>query len=221
MTTLSYRDDSWCALPKHRIPRIFFKALCIVAISKSSVEHWEELRQNPKADNWDTHKKMVLKRYENMNITAGLVLTSSAVFISTNPRNNPISSLRKLSYTLELFSFIAALISLIIGTFVVIIYDPCYAHEDILGSFKKSRTRLICCLVLMASPSLSLVFSTATLMIAIFIAGFTSDKVFVQSLIGATCGTVFFLVLLAICIFKAHLMSAICHPPGATPAEQA
>jgi hypothetical protein len=36
------------------------------------------------------------------------------------------------SYILEVIAFVAALISLMTGTSVLIIYDTCYAHEDIL-----------------------------------------------------------------------------------------
>ncbi|KAG2036544.1 hypothetical protein BDR03DRAFT_444640 [Suillus americanus] len=176
-------SDEWCALPENAFFRVCFKSLCMIAISQSSVEHWEVLRQNSLRQNseelernstepkrnlteekWEKHKKMVINRFENMNITAGLVLTSSAVFISTNP---PIQSLipyaNQVSYILQVISFVAALMSLMTGTSVLIIYDTCYAHKDILQSFKESRLRLIICLVLMAFPTLALIVSTLTL----------------------------------------------------------
>ncbi|KAG1869281.1 hypothetical protein C8R48DRAFT_114051 [Suillus tomentosus] len=219
--SLPAKVPKWCALPENTFCRFCFKALCIVAISKSSVEHWEELRTNPKDEKWESHKKMVLKRFENMNITVGLVLTTSAVFISTAPPKDALPYASHASYMLETFSFVAALISLVVGTFVVIIYDPCYAHKDILGSFKKSRTRLICCLVLMAFPSLALLFSIVTLMIALFSAGFASDKAFVRSLMEAICAIVGFLIMLAIYVFMAHMRN-VAHPNAEdTPEEPA
>lgn len=210
----------------------------MIAISRSSVEHWEELRQisiksrqNPEVherssteEQWEKHKKMVIARFQNMNITAGLVLTSSTVFISTNP---PIELLvpyaNYVSYTLEVFSFVAALISLIVGTSVVIIYDPCYAHADILESFKESRLRLICCLMLMAFPSLALVASTLALMAAVFIAGITSDKVFMKVMSAITCVIIYILLMVAFYVFSTPLKKVAHYHAGATdmPEEEA
>ncbi|KAG2132321.1 uncharacterized protein EDB93DRAFT_911385 [Suillus bovinus] len=208
--TFSPSQRSWCDPPRNAFWRVWFKALCMTAISKSSVEHWKELSQNAEHDKFEKHKKVVLNRFENMNITAGLVLTTSAVFISTNP---PIQSLvpygNDVSYILEVFSFVAALISLIAGTSVVIIYEPCYAHKDILESFEKSRFRLICCLILMASPSLALVLSILGLMTAVFIAGFTSDKLFVKVLTGVIILIIILLAALAVYVFLAPLKKAI------------
>jgi len=109
------------------------------------------------------------------------------------------------SYTLEVFSFVAALISLIVGTSVVIIYDPCYAHADILESFKESRLRLICCLMLMAFPSLALVASTLALMTAVFIAGVTSDKVFMKVMSAISCVIIYILLIAALYVFNSPL----------------
>lgn len=236
--TSSHHDNSWCAPSKHVFFRGCYKLLCMIAISRSSVEHWEELRQisiesrqNPEVherssteEQWEKHKKMVIARFQNMNITAGLVLTSSTVFISTNP---PIELLvpyaNYVSYTLEVFSFVAALISLIVGTSVVIIYDPCYAHADILESFKESRLRLICCLMLMAFPSLALVASTLALMAAVFIAGITSDKVFMKVMSAITCVIIYILLMVAFYVFSTPLKKVAHYHAGATdmPEEEA
>lgn len=169
----------------------------------------EELKRNSTEEKSEKHKKMLINRFENMNITAGLVLTSSAVFISTSP---PIQSLipyaNQGSYILQVISFVAALMSLMTGTSVLIIYDSCYAHERILESCKESRWRLICCLLLMAFPTLALVVSTLALMSAIYIAGLTSDKLFVKVLTGASCGIFLLLVVLAIYVFEAPKKAA-------------
>lgn len=182
----------------------------MLAVSKSSVDHWEELRQGPTKDDWEKHKKMVLNRFENLNVTAGLVLTSSAVFISTSP---PIQSLipyaNEASYILQFTSFIAALMSLMTGTSVLIIYDPCYAHREILDSFRECRRRLILCLALMALPSLSLVFSTVVLMAAVLIAGFTSDQRLVKILTGITCALLVGLVVVIIDVFKVPMEKTV------------
>lgn len=110
------------------------------------------------------------------------------------------------SYILQVSSFVAALISLMTGTSVLIIYDTCYGNADmkrILNSLKRSRLRLVCCLILMAYPSLALAVSTLALLTAVFIAGFTSDKLFVKILTAVTYLTLALLGVLAVYVFSA------------------
>ncbi|KAG2751774.1 hypothetical protein P692DRAFT_201359622 [Suillus brevipes Sb2] len=137
----------------------------MIAVSKSSVEHLRHLAECPIKEEWIAHKEMVVNRFENMNVTAGLVLTTSAVFISTNPPSQPLMPYASHgSYILQVSSFVAALISLMTGTSVLIVYDTCYANNRILKSLMQSRSRRICCLILMAYPSLALAVSTLALM---------------------------------------------------------
>ncbi|KIK35552.1 hypothetical protein CY34DRAFT_568711 [Suillus luteus UH-Slu-Lm8-n1] len=92
------------------------------------------------------------------------------------------------------------------GTSVLIIYDTCYGNSDmkrILNSLKRSRLRLVCCLILMAYPSLALAVSTLALLTAVFIAGFTSDKLFVKILTAVTYLTLALLGVLAVYVFSA------------------
>ncbi|KAG1758229.1 hypothetical protein EDD22DRAFT_911544 [Suillus occidentalis] len=163
-------------LPKNAFSCLCYKALCMIAVSKSSVEHLRHLTE--------PHKEMVVNRFENMNVT---VMITSAVFISTNPPS-----------PLMPYASHAALISLMTGTSVLIVYDTCYANNRILKSLMQSRSRRICCLILMAYPSLALAASTLALKTAFFIAGFTSDKLFVKIMTAGAYLTLIFLAVLAI-----------------------
>ncbi|KAG2050133.1 hypothetical protein BDR06DRAFT_1011582 [Suillus hirtellus] len=78
-------------LPENIILRLCYKALCLIAVSKPSLDHWRYLMERPMKKEWIAHKKMVVNRFENMNITAGLVLTTTAVFVSTAPRKSSLS----------------------------------------------------------------------------------------------------------------------------------
>ncbi|KAG1857000.1 hypothetical protein DFJ58DRAFT_783993 [Suillus subalutaceus] len=95
------------------------------------------------------------------------------------------------------------------GTSVLIIYDTCYADDLLLHTLMQSRWRRICCLILMAYPSLALAVSTLTLMTAFFIAGFTSDKLFVKIMTAGTYLTLILLGILAICVFSTHLKEIV------------
>ncbi|KIK35551.1 hypothetical protein CY34DRAFT_812040 [Suillus luteus UH-Slu-Lm8-n1] len=95
LPTLSRRPVSdgtrpWYDPPQNPVWCLCFKALCMIAVSKPSVEHWDDLIRDQKKEEWVEHKKMVIDRLGNMNVTAGLVLTTSAVFISTQPPFQPL-----------------------------------------------------------------------------------------------------------------------------------
>ncbi|KAG1743830.1 hypothetical protein EDB19DRAFT_1697191 [Suillus lakei] len=203
----------WYDPPQGTLACLCFKALCMIAVSKPSVKHWDDLIRDPTKGEWAEHKKMVIDRLGNMNVTAGLVLTTSAVFISTNPPFQPLMPYASHgSYILQVAAFVAALISLMTGTSVLIVYDTCYGNADvkrILISLARSRLRLVCCLILMAYPSLALAVSTLALMTAVFIAGFTSDKLFVKILTAVTYLTLALLAMLAIYVFSAPLIDSI------------
>lgn len=180
----------------------------MIAVSKSSLDYWGDLAQSHDQipEECKIHKEMVMNRFENMNVTAGLVLTTSAVFISTNPPLDPLMPYGSHgSYILQMSAFVAALISLMTGTSVLIIYDTCYANRDILKFLMNSRWRRVCCLIMMAYPSLALAVSTLTLLTAFFIAGCTSDKLFVKIMTAGTYLSLMFLGLLALCVFGGHV----------------
>ncbi|KAG1824799.1 uncharacterized protein BJ212DRAFT_1322462 [Suillus subaureus] len=200
-----WHDD----LPKNKFWCLCYKALCMIAVSTSSAEHWRYLTERPIKKEWIAHKEMVMNRFENMNVTAGLVLTTSAVFISTDPPFAPLMPYASGSYILQVCAFVAALISLMTGTSVLIIYDTCYTNDQLMKTLMHSRWRRICCLILMAYPSLALAVSTLTLMTAFFIAGFTSDKLFVKIMTAGTYLTLILLGVLAICVFSPHLREIV------------
>ncbi|KAG1880866.1 hypothetical protein F4604DRAFT_490029 [Suillus subluteus] len=197
-------------LPENIVLRLCYKVLCMIAVSKSSVEHWRYLTERPIKKEWIEHKKMVMNRFENMNVTAGLVLTTSAVFVSTDPPSGPLMPYASNgSYVLQVCAFVAALISLMAGTSVLVIYDTCYANDRLLKSLMHSRWRRICCLILMAYPSLALAASTLALMTAFFIAGFASDKLFLKLMTAGTYLTLISLGVLAIYVFSPHLKEIV------------
>ncbi|KAG1897839.1 uncharacterized protein F5891DRAFT_1046324 [Suillus fuscotomentosus] len=116
-----------------------------------------------------------------------------------------------------------------IGTSVLIIYDTCYANDRVLKSLMNSRPRRICCLILMAYPSLALAVSTLALMtckfvctsqsrvvnintlLAFFIAGFTSDKLFVKIMTATTYLALLFLGALAVYVFSERIKEIASH----------
>ncbi|KAG2130272.1 P-loop containing nucleoside triphosphate hydrolase protein [Suillus clintonianus] len=85
-----------CRAPNHPILRSAFKILRIVAVSQKSLDHWKDTRNRE----WKEHVKMMVNRFQNSNVTAGLVLATltTTLFLSSQPPiehlmayNTPIS----------------------------------------------------------------------------------------------------------------------------------
>ncbi|KAG2357273.1 hypothetical protein BDR07DRAFT_387190 [Suillus spraguei] len=92
-----------------------------MAFGRPSLERpWKSLTDD---DEWEKHGKTLIERQSNTNIAAGLVLTTSAVFLSTQP---PLTSFllytTRTCYALALGSFAHALGSMLSGLAVINIY---------------------------------------------------------------------------------------------------
>jgi hypothetical protein len=59
-------------LPKNAFSCLCYKALCMIAVSKSSVKHLRHLAECPIKEEWIAHKEMVVNRFENMNVTVSI-----------------------------------------------------------------------------------------------------------------------------------------------------
>ncbi|KAG1880860.1 hypothetical protein F4604DRAFT_1922495 [Suillus subluteus] len=184
---------AWHDPPRHPLLCLCFKALCLIAISKPSVEHWDDLIHDRNREEWVEHKKMVTDRLANMNVTAGLVLTTSAVFISTQPPFQPLmpyastsesssSNFIRLTYAQGRISFKFHLLD---ETDTEIVEAISLAPRMLpytdgisvygLGSFNTGVTDRFVRTSRFEVGDLKKAFS------AVFIAGFTSDKLFVKS----------------------------------------
>ncbi|KAG2071030.1 hypothetical protein BDR04DRAFT_570958 [Suillus decipiens] len=86
------------------IPSVLFRILCLISMGRPSLKyHWKSKISD---DVWDKHRKTFVDRLSNTNIVAGLVLTTSAVFISTQPPPDIVSSIhytRLLSFSPRIF----------------------------------------------------------------------------------------------------------------------
>ncbi|OJA20980.1 hypothetical protein AZE42_11479 [Rhizopogon vesiculosus] len=112
----------WWKPPKHPVLAVLFSFLSLISMARPTLDHhWQSKISD---EEWEKHKKMVIERLNNTNITAGLVLTSSAVFVSTTP---PLTSFLPYTirgcYILALGSFAHALGALLCGLAVVNIYE--------------------------------------------------------------------------------------------------
>ncbi|KAG0707636.1 hypothetical protein DFH29DRAFT_896660 [Suillus ampliporus] len=158
-----------------------FRTLCVVAITRPSlsVHCWVSKRSDGE---WEKHRKMVCDKLNASNVVAGLVLATSAVFLTTQPPPTEMNLLpytKVASYIFSILSFVQAMGSMLAGVAVIAVYESC-DREWTLEVLTSTRFRLCCTLLIMACPSLSLVVSILCLMAALMIAGLSSGVWFIQ-----------------------------------------
>ncbi|KAG1882975.1 hypothetical protein F4604DRAFT_316710 [Suillus subluteus] len=166
-----------CRAPNHPILRLAFKLLCIIAVSQKSLDHWKDTKNKE----WKEHVSVMVNRFQNSNITAGLVLATTTLFLSSVP---PIEHLMaynsSISYLFAMISFSAALLSVISGAAVLVIYETSTSNKDMETLKHMPRHQIVALLLWLAYPSICLSVATFCLFVSIFIACFWSDNIVVN-----------------------------------------
>jgi len=54
----------------------------MIAVSKSSVDHWRYLTERPIKKEWLAHREMVINRFENMNVTVRYRSCASSIILT-------------------------------------------------------------------------------------------------------------------------------------------
>ncbi|KAG1759702.1 hypothetical protein EDD22DRAFT_130934 [Suillus occidentalis] len=101
-------------LPTDPILKSAFQVLCVIAVSRPSLEHWGDT----KTPEWKEHVRVMINRFQNSNITAGLVLATTALFLTSNPPLTMMAFDTRASYVFAMMAFSAALLSVISGAAV-------------------------------------------------------------------------------------------------------
>ncbi|KAG1879314.1 hypothetical protein C8R48DRAFT_830015 [Suillus tomentosus] len=170
--------------PNNPILRLAFKILCVIAVSRESLDHWEDTKKKE----WKDHVSIMVNRFQNTNITAGLVLATATLFLSSVP---PIEHLMaynfSISYIFAMVSFGAALLSVISGSAVLVIYETSTAHKDMETLKRMPRHQVIALLLWLAYPSVCLSIASCCLFVSIFIACFWSGNSTVNTITVLAC----------------------------------
>ncbi|KAG1800123.1 hypothetical protein EV424DRAFT_1648011 [Suillus variegatus] len=196
-------------LPTHPILNSAFRIMCVVAVSRMSLEHWRHTHN----EEWKEHVSVMVNRFQNSNVTAGLVLATTALLLTTN---SPVTSLMAFdtaaSYVFAMIAFDAALLSVISGAAVVVIYETSTVHKDMVHLRDMSRCQIICLLLWLAYPSICLAVATCCLFVSLFIACFCSGNVLVQVITAIGCSAFVFNGILTL-----HVFNCVHEPDAAKP----
>lgn len=196
--------------PTNPILKSAFKVLCVVAVSRTSLDHWGDTETGE----WKEHITVMVNRFQNSNVTAGLVLATTALLLTSNP---PVTRLMAYdtpaSYVFAMIAFSAALLSVISGAALVIIYETSTTHKDMTRLRHMSGRQIICLLLWLAYPSICLAVATCFLFVSLFIACFCSGNILVQVITASGC-----LAFLNNGILTLYVFHFVGRPP-ATPAD--
>ncbi|KAJ8594662.1 hypothetical protein M405DRAFT_808582 [Rhizopogon salebrosus TDB-379] len=197
-TSSSNKLPASCRPPKHFIWGPAFKLLCIIAVSRTSLEHWKDT----KGEGWKEHIKVTTNRFQYSNLTAGLILTTTAVLLSSSP---PLTDLMDYdapaSYIIALIAFGAALLSVISGAAVLVMYETGTSHKDMDTLKHMSRRKVICLLLWLAWPSVCLAVATFCLFLSVFIACLRNGSIIVQIIAALSFLAFFVNSILALDVF--------------------
>ncbi|KAG0706313.1 hypothetical protein DFH29DRAFT_168393 [Suillus ampliporus] len=98
---------------------------------------------------------MMINRFQNSNLTAGLVLATTTLFLSLNaPSINLMTYETPVSFIFAMVAFNAALFSVIYGAAVIAVCETSTTHKDMETLREMSRHHIICLLLWLACPSI-------------------------------------------------------------------
>lgn len=185
--------------PTQPILKSAFQVLCVIAVSRPSLEHWGDTTTTE----WKEHVAVMINRFQNTNVTAGLVLATTALFLTANP---PVAGLMafdsRASYVFAMIAFSAALLGVISGAAVVIIYQTSVTHKDMERLKDMSTHQIICLLLWLAHPSICLAVATCFLFVSLFIACFCSGNILVQVITATGCSIFFINGILTLYVYS-------------------
>ncbi|KAJ8587267.1 hypothetical protein M405DRAFT_315723 [Rhizopogon salebrosus TDB-379] len=170
--------------PKRTIGKLAIQLLCFIALSHTSLEHLIMTE----GEEWKEHIKVTKKHFQYSNITAGLILTTSVVLLSSQP---PVTTSMDYdapaSYIFTIIAFGAALLSVASGVAVLIMYESRTADKntDILKSL--SPRKVIVLLLWLAWPPFCLAVATFCLLLSVFVACLRNGSIIVKIIAALIC----------------------------------
>ncbi|KAF9458507.1 hypothetical protein BDZ94DRAFT_1325446 [Collybia nuda] len=158
-----------------RVHLFFFRILCLLSIGHRSLRHtYPHITCGQQL--WDESRALLQNRVENTTVVCGLLLATTAVFLTTLPPSQPtLDYLVVGPYICILLSFGLALGGLIMGSAIIFVTSTCNV-EWFINKWTRSRSRLYCILFLVSYPHISVAISGSLCAIGIALAASFSEN---------------------------------------------
>ncbi|KAA1477605.1 hypothetical protein DENSPDRAFT_786865 [Dentipellis sp. KUC8613] len=153
--------------------QIAFRILCLIALGHANLEDlW--VICNSDEDSWLDIKDRLWNRINTITIVAGLLLGSTAAFLTTTPPTPDLFDYSaRSSYRCILLSFGLTIGCLIVGSAMLFVMAKCQA-EWFCKTMMGSRLRVCCTLIIIAYPFFCIGVSTTIFSFGFLLAGWHS-----------------------------------------------
>ncbi|KAG6820188.1 hypothetical protein H0H93_004181 [Arthromyces matolae] len=139
-------------LPKRRISKVLASIICLLAMGTTSLDRVIEITGAGREVDFQKFKETLFARVSNVNVVSGLILATTAAFLSTNPPTEILDWNREVPYDLLLAAFCIAFLGAGSGIFLL------FALSDVQSvafrNLMHKPWRFWCALYLIGSPSL-------------------------------------------------------------------
>ncbi|KAG2753609.1 hypothetical protein P692DRAFT_20828565 [Suillus brevipes Sb2] len=157
--------------------------MCICLTLHSDLEFMWEIFREP--NGWETFHNLYLIQINQLSTVQGLVLTTVAVFISTQPPLKQINYAANGPYTLLSESLVFSLFGLLFQLYTSVVGQS-YQKKKTFKALKRSRWLFICHIIILSIPVYTFGISLLLLIFAISVTGFLSSSKLAQIFTGAT-----------------------------------
>ncbi|KIJ61278.1 hypothetical protein HYDPIDRAFT_116298, partial [Hydnomerulius pinastri MD-312] len=148
--------------------------LCLASVSKPDLnDHWISKQTD---ELWQKQSDVIVSRLGNSNTAAGLILATTAVFMTTVPPMQTWNYLEQAPNFLCYLALCHALMSIWFGSWLMIVYQTT-TRKWAVEVLMKNRLRLTCSLILMSLPTSNFLFSAFCLINAIAVVTASSSQI--------------------------------------------
>ncbi|KAF9458508.1 hypothetical protein BDZ94DRAFT_100059 [Collybia nuda] len=154
-----------------------FRALCLLSVGHKLLRQ-TYIHAHPGAEVWNESKARIRiqHRIENTTVVGALLLTTTAVFLTTVPPvQHTLDYLAARPYVCILLSFGLSLGSLVVGSAVIFVISTC-SIDWFEKKLTRTRARIYCILILIAYPYISVGFAASICAVAVVLAARLSES---------------------------------------------
>ncbi|GJE84090.1 hypothetical protein PsYK624_001650 [Phanerochaete sordida] len=159
-----------------RLPlRVFLKLLCLASLGHASMEsYWKVCREDERT--WLESTDRLMDRLNAIVLVAGLVLSSTAAFVTTAPPTDGDFNYNVYAaYILLLISFLSSLGTLMVGAGIAFVLAKC-DRDWFVDTHLGSQSRILCTMYIIAYPFCSMSFSGTMAALGLLVSAFNSPN---------------------------------------------
>ncbi|KAG1794789.1 uncharacterized protein HD556DRAFT_1367113 [Suillus plorans] len=168
--------------PLAPIPRRCFIILCYIFVADSNLQTFWKKVSRDSSKGWEDYHAEYFDFLNRISTVQGLLLTTSAVFISTAAPLSILNYAADIPYACLSESLVFALFGLFLQLFVSAYLGPRYKRTKTLDELKERRWMIFCHLFNLALPALLFNSSLGWLLAAIVITGCMSQSLLTRIL---------------------------------------